>query len=365
MFILYDTPRLSLSTSEQKLKLTKLKTIILTTIGVLSVLVLGIYAWANASIHVDIDKPDPAIAVANELARDNILYQEGYVGEVGTRIHYVSAGEGQPIIFAHGFPSYWFTMFMLMEEFKTEYRVIAFDGLGTGRSDAPSSVEAYKLKDLTQSIELLMTELDIEQAHLVGHDWGVTLVTGYARANPSRVKSVTTMAALPHNIVVSRAAHDPEHRALFSYTEYFARANPILILALGVKDRVWETSYADLEARKLISGVYADQLKQDIGNPRRLDRFIHWYRANMLQFDDLTEADFWPDRSVRLEVPTILIYGDDDIVLTDALVQDFKAHTDSLDVIKLEGVGHRPHFEEPEVVVAAIRDHINRNSTPN
>lgn len=347
---------------ERKLKLTKLKIIVLIAVGVLAVVALGIFTWSNASIRVNIEKPDPAVLVANELAIGDIRYEEGYVGEAGTRIHYVSAGEGEPIIFAHGFPSYWFTMFTLMEEFKSEYRVIAFDGLGTGRSDAPSSVDAYKVEALTRAIDLLMTELDLDQAHLVGHDWGATLVTGYARANPSKVKSVTTIAALPHNIIVSRAARDAEHRELFSYAEYFSRANPALIMALGVKDQVWETSYADLEARQLISGPYAERLRADIGNPRRLDRFIHWYRANMLKFDDLTDDDFWPDRGIRLKVPTILIYGDKDIVVTDALVDDFRSQADELDVIKLEGVGHRPHFEQPETVVAAIKDLIARTS---
>lgn len=58
-------------------------------------------------------------------------------------------------------------------------------------------------------------------------------------------------------------------------------------------------------------------------------------------------------------------YGDDDIVVTDALVEDFKNHTDSLAVLKLEGVGHRPHFEDPEAVVTAIRDLIARTSSEN
>lgn len=347
------------------MNLTKLITIVLCGFGALALIAVGLFAWSYAPIRVDTDAPDPAVRVANEIAKGDIHYEEGYVGEFGTRIHYVTAGEGEPIIFAHGFPSYWFTMFTLMEEFKSEYRVIAFDGLGVGRSDAPSSIDAYKVEDLTRPIELLMAELDLDQAHLVGHDWGATLVTGYARANPFKVKSVTTIGALPHNIVVSRAARDPEYRELFSYAAYFSRANPILIMVLGVKDQVWESSYSDLEARQLISGAYAKRLRKDIGNPRRLDRFIHWYRANMLKYDSLSDDDFWPNRLVRLKVPTILIYGDEDVVVTDALIEDFRNHTDELEVVKLEGVGHRPHFEEPETVVAAIKDLISRTTMEN
>ena len=344
------------------MKLRRIRNWLLIGFGVLAVAAFGVITWSNWPIKVDLTEPDPAVILANEIGADDIKYEEGYVGEPGTRIHYISAGEGDPIIFAHGFPSYWFTMFTLMEAFKSDYRVIAFDGLGVGRSDAPSSASAYDVESLTESIELLVSELNLEKVHLVGHDWGVTLVTGYARANPEKVKSVTTIAALPHNIIMSRAEHDEAHRELFSYAAYFSRANPFLIWLLGVKDSIWEGSYSALEQQGHISPEHAAQLKEDIGNPRRLNRFIHWYRANLLDFETIDEGDFWPVRSVRLTVPSILIYGDEDTVLTDALIGDFKSHSDSLDVIKLEGVGHRPHFEEPDTVVAAIKQLIAETS---
>ncbi|MEO1643311.1 MAG: alpha/beta hydrolase [Pseudomonadota bacterium] len=337
------------------MKLTKLRVALLGVAVLIGATALGIMIWSNASIVVDETKPDPAVLVANKIGAAAQPYTEGYVGERGRRVHYVTAGQGEPIIFVHGFPSYWFSMFGLMEQFKADYRVIAIDGLGVGRSDAPGKVEAYKIEELIKGIDLVVTELGLEQVHLVGHDWGVALVTGYAQANPSKVKTVTTMSALPHNIVLSRIQTDPDYQSLFSYADRFARANPFLIKVMGIKDQMWSSIYQPFLDQGLLSQAQADRLRADIGNPRRLNRFIHWYRANFIAPEDITDADFWPARNARLAVPAIFIYGSEDPVVTETLIEDFIALSDTLTVHRFEGVGHRPHFEREEEVVAIMR----------
>lgn len=340
------------------MRLTKLRTILLVLLGLIIATTFGALTWSNASITVNATKADPAVILANEIGEGEIKYTEGYVGVRGTRIHYVTAGEGDPIIFVHGFPSYWFTMFGLMEAFKSDYQVIAIDGLGTGRSDAPGNVEAYEIENLIKAIELVVIELELEEVHLVGHDWGVALTVGYAQAYPDKVKTLTAMGALPHSIVLSRISYDADHQELFSYTDQFARANPFLIYGLGIKDELFESIYQPFVDDGLLSDAQAAQLYRDIGNPRRLNRFIHWYRANFPDPAVIVESDFWPTRSARLSVPAIFIYGSDDPVVTDALVEDFQALSDALEVIVFEGVGHRPHFERRPQVVTAIRDLI-------
>lgn len=337
---------------------TKLRITLLALLGAIIATALGVTIWSNASITVNASKSDPAVVLANEIGDGDINYSEGYVGVRGTRIHYVTAGEGEPIIFVHGFPSYWFTMFGLMEAFKSDYQVIAIDGLGTGRSDAPSEVEAYEIKNLIQAINLVVSELELEHVHLVGHDWGVALTVGYAQANPDKVNTVTAMSALPHNIVLSRVSNDAKHRELFSYTDQFARANPFLIFALGIKDELFQSIYQPFTDRGLLSAEQADRLYKDIGNPRRLNRFIHWYRANFPNPDEIEESDFWPERAARLTVPAVFIYGSEDPVVTDPLVADFVALSDTLEVIVFEGVGHRPHFERRDDVEVIIRSLI-------
>ena len=326
------------------------------------VIAAAIFLWLKWPITVDETKADPAVLVANELAADGLLYSEGYVGEEGQRIHFVTAGKGEPIIFVHGFPSYWFSMFGLMEAFKSEHQVIAIDGLGVGRSDAPADIEAYKLESLVQSIEHVVAEFDLERVHLVGHDWGVALVTAYAQAYPDKVNSVTAMSALPHNVLLARLEYDEAHRETFAYTSYFASANPVLLKLLGTKQQVWDSTYAPLLDRGLLPEAQAEQMKKDMGQAKRLDRLINWYRANLVDYTDIEDEDYWPAKSARLRAPAVFIYGDEDVVVTGPLIEDFMALSDNMHVVKLAGVGHRPHFERRERVITEIQNIISKST---
>ena len=67
-------------------------------------------------------------------------------------------------------------------------------------------------------------------------------------------------------------------------------------------------------------------------------------------------------RETRLiqEYPAVFIYGSEDPVVTDPLVADFVALSDTLEVIVFEGVGHRPHFERQDDVEVIIRSLIEK-----
>ena len=111
----------------------------------------------------------------------------------------------------------------------------------------------------------------------------------------------------------------------------------------------------------LISAQHGERLYINVGNPRRTDRFINWYRANFPEFDEIMESDFWPTRSVRVTVPALFVYGEDDRVVTEYLANDFKESADAMRILSLKKTDHRPHFKRKGVVVAAIRKLIEKN----
>ena len=72
--------------------------------AVIIVVTAAVFAWLLWPISVDETEADPAVLVANQIASGSVFYEEGYVGPKGARTHYVTAGQGEPIIFVHGFP---------------------------------------------------------------------------------------------------------------------------------------------------------------------------------------------------------------------------------------------------------------------
>ena len=316
------------------------------------------YAWSYWPITADTGETDPAVIVANDISAHGAVYSEGFVNSRGNQIHYVTAGQGEPIVFLHGFPSYWFTMFGLMDAFAGDYRVIAIDGLGVGQSDAPTSVDSYKLGGLVADVEAVIDHFGLDEVHLVGHDWGAAVSTALAQNDPAKVKTLTAIGALPHNIILDRIDSDPAHRETFAYVSTFKSANPPLIWWLGAKEGFWNEIYAPLHQRGLIPDKQANRLREDIGDARRTDRLVNWYRANIPEFDAIDDSDFWPHRGARITVPSLFIYGSDDQVVTQAMVEDLTASADAMEVIEFKGVEHRPHFERRPQVIAAIRQLI-------
>lgn len=75
------------------------------------------------------------------------------------------------------------------------FRVIAYDRWGYGKSDArPSLGQPYFADDLVD-LEQLMSQLEINQAALIGHSDGGTIALYFAAANPQRVTRLVVVAA--------------------------------------------------------------------------------------------------------------------------------------------------------------------------
>jgi len=115
----------------------------------------------------------------------------------GTRIHYQDWGSGQPILFSHGWPlsgDAWDAQMLFFGQ--QDYRTIAHDRRGHGRSDQPwdgNNMDQYA-DDLAELIEAL----DLKDLILIGHSTGGGEVTHYiGRHGTARVAKVVLVGAVP------------------------------------------------------------------------------------------------------------------------------------------------------------------------
>jgi proline iminopeptidase len=108
---------------------------------------------------------------------DHILYVE----ECGNP-------DGIPVVVLHGGPGGGCSPAMRRFFHPNIYRVILFDQRGCGRSRPHASVENNTTWDLVADIEIIRTELGIEQWIVFGGSWGATLALVYAETHPSRVQ---------------------------------------------------------------------------------------------------------------------------------------------------------------------------------
>lgn len=114
-------------------------------------------------------------------------------------IYYETMGEGVPVVFLHGGfgdRRMWNDQFA---EFAKNYFVVRYDERGFGKSAKPAA-KYSPVSDL----EMLLDHLKIDKAHLIGNSLGGYLAIDFAIQKPSRVRSITIVAAGPSGVEPSK-----------------------------------------------------------------------------------------------------------------------------------------------------------------
>lgn len=339
-----------------------IKRVIGCTLAVLGSVALAIYLWALIPVSVDQESPDAAVVHLSKSSNAPRQLQEGYFEHSGVSLHYVSVGEGEAIVFLHGFPSFWFSLVRQIEHFSQSNRVVAIDGLGAGKSDAPHDVDSYKLDAMGEHIIALLDELSIERAHLVGHDWGSAFAIGLAQRYPERVLSVSGISAPPLNATLHALENDPKARKTSGYVEQFKSANAPLLWALGVSDQIYDGAYRPLVEDGKLTPEEGALFGAATSDPKRINAHINWYRANLPHPDALSEADFWPSRHARVTMPALYIWGEDDPIYNQTALDRLRALSDQSELVTFPETGHWPHVRHSEKVNALIAAHIEAAS---
>ncbi len=115
-------------------------------------------------------------------------FESAYRQFDGLRLAHVDAGEGPPVVFLHGEPTWSFLWRKVIPVVRDAgYRCIAPDLPGFGRSDKPIDIEWYTYDRHSSSIAALLTDLDLRDATVVVHDWGGPIGLRVAVEHPERV----------------------------------------------------------------------------------------------------------------------------------------------------------------------------------
>jgi pimeloyl-ACP methyl ester carboxylesterase len=105
------------------------------------------------------------------------------------RLHYVTAGTGEPLVLLHGWPTTWYEWHKIIPLLSGHYRVIAPDLRGLGDSSRPQS--GYDKRTMGEDIwQLLRGELGLDSWNLVGHDWGAVVAYAHTAAHRDAIRQL-------------------------------------------------------------------------------------------------------------------------------------------------------------------------------
>jgi pimeloyl-ACP methyl ester carboxylesterase len=261
-------------------------------------------------------------------------------------VHVAEAGAGEPLLLQHGWPQHWLAWRKLIPELAKDYRVICPDLRGHGWSDAPPG--GYDKEQLATDLLAVLDALEIERARVVGHDWGGFASLLAALRAPERFERLGILSITTPWMNVS---FEPKALAATIY-------QPIVASPLLGRQVVQRTGFARLLMDRGSGGSrpwtddvldsYAEQWRE----PERAAATVQVYRSFLTR--DLPGIRKGRYRDARLSVPTLLLYGEDDLVITAERIGDWRSHSDDMDVQELPGVAHFVLDEAPEAVLERL-----------
>jgi len=224
--------------------------------------------------------------------------------------NYVTRTAGTPgnptIMFLHGFPESSIVWKEIMLELAgLGFYTVAFDQRGYSPQARPAELSAYKVANLVDDVAGIADELNIENFHLVGHDWGSLVGWSTAQTYPHRVTSFTAMA-IGHPAAFLTALKKDFLQGLYSrsYFAFFRTPKLFEYFAPRLLNFVWGANRS--ATRKELRHIH---LQRSANGTLGITGALNWYRGNGVH---LGAYDPRGNFISPVKVPSIFIWGNKD-----------------------------------------------------
>ena len=251
----------------------------------------------------------------------------------GLEIAYRRIGEGPPLVLVHGAAEDGRGWEPQLAELSDEFTVVAWDEPGAGRSsDVPAG---FGLPDYASCLAALIEALELGPTHVAGLSWGGTVVLELYRQHPGLVATlimVDTYAgwkgSLPADEVQARVE---------AYRS--ALAAPAKAFDPSVALPGWFAGDPPAEFVSLLESMAADVRPESM-------------RTTLPLMAEADQRDLLP----RIDVPTLLVWGELDVRSPLNVARQFEAAISDSKLVVIPECGHVSNLERPEQFNEAVRE---------
>ncbi|TFF85441.1 MAG: alpha/beta hydrolase [Promethearchaeota archaeon] len=260
----------------------------------------------------------------------------------GYKIFYLDKGKGNILVLIHGFLGSSWLFEPQVEYFSRNYRVIAVDHLGHGKSDKPES-EEYQLKDLAQFLENALQKIIGDQKIvLAGHSMGGMIALNYA-TDPNLSKRL-------RGLILMSTAPKLNNPGLDQYIESL-NAGTISIKNYDTIKDVMVPLCFNRKYKKSNKEIIDEFIDLTLKN----EEFVGIRTMNAIVNNyDVT------DKLKDIDIPTLILTGDKDIFIPPNASDLMHEKIPNSQLIKFSPkIGHMIQFEARDDYQKAVEDFIN------
>lgn len=275
----------------------------------------------------------------------DVPIKDGWVEVGGLRTHYLTGGEGPPLVLLHGHGASCESWRWVLPTLARTHCVYAPDILGAGDTAKISSFPPSPPSLYSDFLAAFLNTLGLERVALVGHSHGGNIALRLALATPDRVMTL--------GLVDSSGLGREVNPALIALTLPGSAEAAAAWLSTPLGAPQWVSMLTSLSfAQPLLAPpkwLAQQYLLAQI--PGHLEGVVSCLRGEL---DLMGQRAVVLDELPRLTMPTLVVWGTNDMVIPSYHATAAVARLKNCRLVMIPNCGHLPQVEQPDMFLTAL-----------
>jgi len=267
----------------------------------------------------------------------------------GIDVYYEEHGSGDPLLLIMGLAADSVAWMFQLPDFSAKYRTIVFDNRGVGRTSKPAG--PYTISQMADDAAGLLDSLDVRRAHVLGVSMGGMIAQELALRHPQRVRGLVlgcTYAKpdegvgrqLESSLKVFGGSRGPNGELQVD----LSKLDPMMFFQ-HLLPTVFNPPFIMNELPKLMQ-VFSGALQYGFSMDAILAQVVATQKHDTL------------DRLGKITAPTLVLTGDNDLLIPSANSDVLAAKIPGAKLTKIPGGSHGFNFETPDTFNTAVLEFL-------
>jgi pimeloyl-ACP methyl ester carboxylesterase len=271
----------------------------------------------------------------------------------GYNIHYVEAGEGEPILLIPGAFSTYRHWNRVIPYLSKHYKLLCIDYLGVGDSDKPRSGFGYTIEEQADLIVKMIDALQISKVQIFGVSYGGAIALNLAARHPEKVDKIISIEGngIKHQDIPYRPM-----KGLLGWPVIGELS--IGVIRLGVADRFVAKSVMG-KAWELMTEAERKEIVQIVAQNNKTASSVSWH---LISQTIETSRDF-SDQAKTIQNPVLYLYGGNSYYhgMAETNAEFLRAHLRNVKIMRLNDGIHDLELQKPEEVAGLVLEFLAPN----
>ncbi len=272
-------------------------------------------------------------------------FESKFIDVLGSKMHYIDEGEGDPILFLHGNPTSSYLWRNIVPHLSGQGRCIAVDLIGMGKSDHPDI--PYRFDDQYRYLQAFIEAMGIRQnLTLVIHDWGSALGFRWAHEHAADVRAIAFMDGMIKPMSIA------DMPGSLKIAFKMMRSPGVGWMMVSVANIFINQMLQDLTHAKISDGAmaYYASAYPTVGSRKAIRQWPCEVPLDGYPADNQAVVVGYRQWLTETEIPKLLFYGNNGVAIKGPELVWCKDNLPNLEVVELGDAKHFVQETHPETI---------------